>query len=259
MLWLFFVFTLLTSFGFESNQVIAEFDGKPIKYSDIKNYANKLSDEYKKLLNSKEGVKKLLDYYIKRLAILEEAKKAVSNRGVFNAHKGIDKEAAYIIAYLTQEVDQKIEISEKEVEEYGFKAPKNSQDHYIDIYIANRNAYNLQTNSYVTISSQYAGYATAYSDATPYFVINPSVDLNILKVTIAHEFFHTIQYSYGLDIVSDEIWYKNIWFLEASAVLMEDEVYNNVNDYLNYLFFYIPYLIYGIFKQILLQFLKSKK
>ena len=138
MLWLFFVFTLLTSFGFDSNQVIAEFDGKPIKYSDIKNYANKLSDEYKKLLNSKEGVKKLLDYYIKRLAILEEAKKAVSNRGVFNAHKGIDKEAAYIIAYLTQEVDQKIEISEKEVEEYAKKKGVSKEMAYREILSAKR-------------------------------------------------------------------------------------------------------------------------
>ena len=126
-----------------------------------------------------------------------------------------------------------------EIEELGFKQPRGSDEYYIDIYIGNKSAYNKSESKYITIGSDYGGYATAYSDDTPYFVINPSVDLDILKVTIAHEFFHTIQYAYGLDLVSDDIWEKNIWFLEASAVMMEDTVYDNVNDYVNYLKYYI--------------------
>jgi hypothetical protein len=39
--------------------------------------------------------------------------------------------------------------------------------------------------------------------------------------------------------VTDYIWYKNIWFLEATAVLMEDEVFDDVNDYVNYLRSYL--------------------
>ena len=130
---------------------------------------------------------------------------------------------------------------EKEIVEYKFKKPRNTDKYLIDIYIANSNAYNKATNSYITIPSNYSGYATAYSDGTPYFVVNPNVNLNILKVTFAHEFFHTIQYAYGLDSVSNEIWSKNVWFLEASAVLMEDEVYDDVNDYKNYLPYYLEH------------------
>jgi len=135
---------------------------------------------------------------------------------------------------------------QKEIEEFGFKPPRNSENNYIDIYIANTNVYNPKVDSFVTISSYYSGYATAYADGTPYFVINPLINLDILKVTIAHEFFHTVQYAYGFDMVDEDIWYKNIWFLEASAVMMEDEVFDDVNDYQNYLNYYLPYTNFPI-------------
>jgi len=72
------------------------------------------------------------------------------------------------------------------------------------------------------------------------------MSLKILKVTLAHEFFHTIQYAYGLDEVNDTIWSKNIWFLEATATMMEDEVFNDVNDYVNYLPQYLNNTYYPI-------------
>lgn len=127
----------------------------------------------------------------------------------------------------------------KEIDTYGFKSPTNSTEDYIDIYIGNKESYNKATSTYENISNAYAGFADGYNDKTPYFVINPSIDTDILKVTIAHEFFHTIQYAYGFFDVSDDIWYQNIWFLEASAVMMEDEVYDSVNDYVNYISSYI--------------------
>lgn len=48
-----------------------------------------------------------------------------------------------------------------------------------------------------------------------------------LKVTTAHEFFHVIHFSYygGTDAV---------WWMEQSAVWMEDYTWDDVNDYLNY-------------------------
>ena len=122
----------------------------------------------------------------------------------------------------------------KEITEYGFKPPKNSNTYYIDIYIGNKDAYNPEIGN-VTISSYYCGYATSYNNQTPYFVMNPDMSLDLLKVTVAHEFFHTVQYAYGLDNTDYSIWEKNRWFLEASAVMMEDEVYDDVNDYINYL------------------------
>ena len=138
------------------------------------------------------------------------------------------------------------EVWDKEINDFGFKNPRNSDTYYIDIYIGNTNAYNKAENKNVTIASYYAGYATSYSDSTPYFVVNPNMSLNLVKVTIAHEFFHTIQYAYGVGIVSNDIWYKNLWFLEATAVMMEDEVFDDVNDYENYLLYYLPYINYSI-------------
>ncbi len=51
--------------------------------------------------------------------------------------------------------------------------------------------------------------------------------IEALKVTVAHEFFHLIQF--GIDSEED------IWWMEATAVYMEDIVYDEVNDYISYL------------------------
>ena len=48
-----------------------------------------------------------------------------------------------------------------------------------------------------------------------------------LQVTAAHEFFHAVQYAY--DVTEDH------WFLEATAAWVEDELYDDVNDNLQYL------------------------
>jgi len=134
-----------------------------------------------------------------------------------------------------------LDIAEKtwsvEVERLGFLAPRNTDKKHIDIYIGNKGAYNSETQSIESIPSSYAGWATSYpSDNTPFFVLNPNIDLKTLEITIAHEFFHTIQYAYFDETKIDEPkWFKNIWWLEATAVLLEDEVYDDVNDYVTFL------------------------
>lgn len=47
-----------------------------------------------------------------------------------------------------------------------------------------------------------------------------------LEVTVAHEYDHILQFGYDA--------YQDAWFAESSAVWMEDEVYNGINDYLRY-------------------------
>ena len=47
-----------------------------------------------------------------------------------------------------------------------------------------------------------------------------------LEVTVAHEFFHAIQFGYDV--------YENSFWMENTAVWMEEQVYDSVNDYLNY-------------------------
>jgi hypothetical protein len=48
-----------------------------------------------------------------------------------------------------------------------------------------------------------------------------------VKVTAAHEFFHAVQYAYNVD--------SDTWWKEASATWNEDEIYDGVNEYLQYL------------------------
>jgi hypothetical protein len=47
-----------------------------------------------------------------------------------------------------------------------------------------------------------------------------------LEVTLAHEYDHILQFGYDA--------YQDAWFAESSAVWMEDQVYNGINDYLRY-------------------------
>ncbi|MEA3314354.1 MAG: hypothetical protein U9Q30_00675 [Campylobacterota bacterium] len=136
----------------------------------------------------------------------------------------------------TKLLDSAEYVWDKEINQLGFKEPINSDTKLIDIYIGNNQAYNYETNSYENIGSYYAGWATSYNDNTPYFLVNPILNDKLIKVTISHEFFHTIQYTYfNPNNIKDDKWFKNIWWLEATAVLMEDEVYDDINDYINFI------------------------
>ncbi|MGB2697523.1 MAG: DUF6055 domain-containing protein, partial [Candidatus Zixiibacteriota bacterium] len=84
--------------------------------------------------------------------------------------------------------------------------------------------------SYVVLRSDYSMFAYIYDD-----------QYDAMKVTAAHEFFHGIQMGYDADEFegggSD---YKPYW-MEITAVWMEDMVYDEVNDYLGYLYYFFRY------------------
>ncbi|UCE19375.1 MAG: hypothetical protein JSV84_03250, partial [Gemmatimonadota bacterium] len=88
---------------------------------------------------------------------------------------------------------------------YGVCFPEDRSDQYPD-----RNDY----TSYIYVDPTYSGFG--YD--------NP---LDPLSVTAAHEFFHAVQNAYNLNIGS--------WHKEISAVWMEDILYDEVNDYREYL------------------------
>lgn len=146
-----------------------------------------------------------------------------------------------------------------QIDTLGFKYPLNSDSKKIDLYIGNHSAYNYETKKYETIDvNYYAGWASNYaSDRTPYFVINPEIDDNVSKVTISHEFFHTVQYAYfnyeyNSKWNSDIWWDNSIWWLEATATLFEDEVYDDIDDYIRFLdkddsFFYTTYKSFEVY------------
>lgn len=154
----------------------------------------------------------------------------------FNAIVGVDyKDKISIYNYMVQILDAS-EISwEKEIVDLEFQAPINQATDKIDIYLGNRNAV-AKDGVDTSIPPEYAGYATSYpSDAIPYFVLDPRLTTSQLQSTIAHEFFHTIQYNYFDETkIDDEKWEKNIWWLEATATMIEDEVYDDIDDYIYY-------------------------
>lgn len=75
------------------------------------------------------------------------------------------------------------------------------------------------------IPRQLHGYLVLDNDYSPFEFpgTNPSQDL---KVTLAHEYNHILQFGYDA--------FQDPWFAESSATWMEDQVYNGINDYLRY-------------------------
>jgi hypothetical protein len=69
------------------------------------------------------------------------------------------------------------------------------------------------------------GYLVLDNDYGP-FEYPGTKPLNDVKVTFAHEYNHLLQMAYNA--------YEDGWFAESSAVWMEDEVYNGIDDYLRY-------------------------
>ncbi|MBI5192642.1 MAG: hypothetical protein HZA08_04260 [Nitrospirae bacterium] len=115
----------------------------------------------------------------------------------------------------------------KEIEELGYDAPPSDGteggDCLLDVYLADLNAYGYtQLDANMPVSSVYLILENDFYGFS-------SSQINSMMVTAAHEFFHTIQFQ-----ITDNIDLYG-WWMEASATWMEDEIYPDVNDYVNYL------------------------
>lgn len=81
--------------------------------------------------------------------------------------------------------------------------------------------------SYIALDNDYIGYGPQHSHR------------EWLEVTAAHEFFHAVQMGYdGTEYETDP--FRPYW-MEMSAVWMEEMVYDDVNDYLGYLSSFYDY------------------
>ncbi|MBN2374306.1 hypothetical protein JXL19_11025 [bacterium] len=98
-------------------------------------------------------------------------------------------------------------------------------DSRFDIYILKMNYYGYTDiengHPFIVVHNNYIGFESNLDT-------EGSIAGN-MKITAAHEFFHAIQYGY-------DDWNNNcIWWEENTAVWMEDEVFDLVDGYLNYL------------------------
>ncbi|MCH8068369.1 MAG: T9SS type A sorting domain-containing protein [Candidatus Marinimicrobia bacterium] len=138
------------------------------------------------------------------------------------------------------------------IETYGFTPPpgdgwysNNGGDELYDIYVmsqdngvygyvqpenpANNDGNN--ENSEVTEENAFTSYMVLRNNYEGFYdvsnIYGPISELEAVQVTVAHEFFHVIQFGYD--------GWEAVWLLEATATWMEDEVFDDVNDNYQYL------------------------
>lgn len=134
------------------------------------------------------------------------------------------------------------EVWAAEVVAHRYRAPKsdetsvnNGGDGRIDVYLANLGDDGLYGYCTTDDPNAEAGSGYGYYDFSAYCVVDddyaefppPSNGVRGLRVTMAHEFFHAVQFAY--DAAEDA------WFMESTAAWMEDEVYDRIDDNRQYL------------------------
>ncbi|MBI4690026.1 MAG: hypothetical protein HY754_07135 [Nitrospirae bacterium] len=107
-----------------------------------------------------------------------------------------------------------------------FKDGTAGGDNRFDVYLKDLSAYGYTAyeaspdDTYIVVENDFSGF--------PSNLDSEGSQKGAMKVTAAHEFFHAIQFRYGVSS-------SNYWWMEATATWMEDAVYPSVNDYLNYI------------------------
>jgi hypothetical protein len=135
------------------------------------------------------------------------------------------------------------EVWTEQVTELGYRRPKsdltsanNGGDGRIDVYLADvgddglygycttddPNAIDPNTTYRSYDFSAYCVVDNDYAEFPP-----PSRGLDGLRITMAHELFHAVQFAYDA--------YEDAWFMESTATWMEDEVYDAIDGNLQYL------------------------
>jgi hypothetical protein len=132
------------------------------------------------------------------------------------------------------------EVWNKEVGQMGYRAPLSdaasggrfNPDGRLDIYVQDLGASGL----YGYCQPEPPPGATYFdapafcgvdNDFSPSQFPSGANGIAALQVTAAHEFFHAVQFAY--DFAED------LWFMEGTAVWMEDQIYDDVNDGYQYL------------------------
>ncbi|MCP4631493.1 MAG: T9SS type A sorting domain-containing protein [candidate division Zixibacteria bacterium] len=138
-----------------------------------------------------------------------------------------------------------------EIDTLGFNSPPaddwypDGGDERYDIYVLNlsNGTFGLTAPDETQDGWKYTSFIQIDNDYTWVPHLSP---FEAAAVTMAHEFFHSIQLGY------DATEYNNTshspWWFELSAVWMEEQVYDNINDYINYLPYFFDYPAKGLTK-----------
>ena len=125
------------------------------------------------------------------------------------------------------------DVRQKEILDMGYPAPPSDGDGTFDIYIKEYNgyAYGETWPDSVLNPSDPALLSSSFIQIDNDFVECYSRGLDGVRVTAAHEYFHAVQ------IGNYRLWTQDTssFFYEISSTWMEDEVYPDINDYLQYI------------------------
>ncbi|MFZ5981165.1 MAG: MXAN_6640 family putative metalloprotease [Candidatus Zixiibacteriota bacterium] len=99
----------------------------------------------------------------------------------------------------------------------------------------------MQATSFIVLDNDYYEYYIYEDDNPQPIYLYRERPLDAVRVTMAHEYFHAVQF--GLDFQETEpgdVVSRRYW-MEISAVWMEEEIYDNINDYYTYLEYFFSY------------------
>jgi hypothetical protein len=139
------------------------------------------------------------------------------------------------------------------VDELGYHEPLNDAnyewggDSRYDIYLKNLSPsyYGITWSDGQLLGNGYQ--TTSFMELRNHYEVLPHYSekpIDALQVTMAHEFFHAIHFWYdATEDVEETVEFKpNRFWLEVSAVWMEEETYDEVDDYYYYLREYMPFV-----------------
>jgi hypothetical protein len=154
-----------------------------------------------------------------------------------------DADASGVPDWVEQTLDVFEEVWGAVIGGHGYRPPKSdlsSPNHgpngLLDVYLADLGRSGIygycSSDDPNAFSRSYefwdlSAYCVVDQDFAPSQFPHPSVNgIEALKVTAAHEFFHAVQFAYDA--------YEDTWLMEGTAVWMEDEVYDDINDLYHY-------------------------
>jgi hypothetical protein len=160
-----------------------------------------------------------------------------------DAPPGADNDATTIPPAVQATLDTFADVYVLEVGAYDYLAPlpdtssaDDGGDGRTDIYMANIGADRPPLFGYCTTDDPHAFDPDyLFYDVSAYCVVDEDfanfgksqTRQEFREVTAAHEFFHAIQFHYD--------WFEDLWLMEGTAMFMEDQFADGVNDNVNYL------------------------
>ncbi|MEW6411510.1 MAG: MXAN_6640 family putative metalloprotease [Candidatus Zixiibacteriota bacterium] len=175
----------------------------------------------------------------------------VSPSGIFRVHYTTSGDNAVASGYPESVAAIFDEVYSHLVDDLGYPPPPSDGSYdpagpEFDVYLVN---FSFAVYGMTYLDSVHIDGTTASSRATAFMLIDNDYaefseyqdrPLDAVRVTCAHEFFHVVQY--GIDFTEgafvslDTTAYRSAW-MEMSATWMEEEMYDQINDY----YFYLPF------------------